>query len=394
MKRYKYDIYSKTGVYITTWKDVINEPSFSVNLNAGLSDLTVQLGRSAFSYGEDWDVDFGNQLKLYVLDEESGDAGQLIYTGYISNYEPTSDESGDKVEVTFFSYWAQLSQMIFESAGATQITYTAQDPAVILKDILDKFVAAGGVLDYAVGSIDLTGASVTYTFNTNTYQEAILKVIEFLPIGWYLRIGADNIVYLKEETTTPDHLFTFGKDIQSFNPEKRTENLVNTIYFTGAGTLYKKFVSAISVAQYGTHIAKITDTRVTDAATAQTMANRVINLLQDPEVRVILKLADSNGIENGYDTESIAVGQSCKILNVANKAENRWDDALVWDINDWDFDPQAAAAILLQIYKITYTPNYATLEIGNKQPDLARKIENINRSLIDSMTADNPATPS
>ncbi len=394
MKRFKYDIYSKTGVYITTWKDVTNEPQFSATLNAGFSELKVSLARTAFSYGEDWDVAFGNILKLYVMDKESGDAGQLIYSGYISNYEPNSSETGDKVEVTFFSFWAQLAQIMFESAGATQVTYTAQDPAVILKDVLDKFVTAGGVLAYAVGSIDLTGASVTYTFNTNTYQEVLLKIIELLPIGWYLRVGADNIVYLKQEATTPNHLFTFGKDIQTFNPEKRIENLVNTIYFTGAGTLYNKFVSVISVAQYGTHSVKITDTRVTDALTAQSMANRLINLLQDPEVRVVLELIDSNGAENGYDIESIAIGQCCKILNVSNKSENRWDDALAWDINDWDFDPSSAAAILLQIYKVSYSQNSAILEIGNKQPDLAKKIENINRSLIDSMTADNPATPS
>ena len=102
-----------------------------------------------------------------------------------------------------------------------------------------------------------------------------------------------------------------------------------------------------------------------------------------------------NGLEQkkGYDIESLFVGQMIKILNSTSKGENKWD-VMQWDVDSWDYDITNAAATPLQIQSIEYHPDYAILEVSNLQPDIAKRIEDINRNLVNRQTADNPVTPS
>ena len=69
-----------------------------------------------------------------------------------------------------------------------------------------------------------------------------------------------------------------------------------------------------------------------------------------------------------------------------------WDE-VSWDIDAWDYDITNETATLLQIQKIDYFPDYVLLEISNRQPDLAQRIEQINKKLIESLTTDNPVMP-
>ncbi len=391
MKKYLYKIYDKTGQYLTTWTDVVSEPTFSQVLNGGYTELKVKLARSVFAFGEGQDVMYDNQLKLYVMDKETNEQGALIYTGYISLYNPSTEGKTEEIEVTFLSYWAQLGRELLESAGATEVAYNT-DPSLILKDVLDKYSAGGGKLDYSGGSVDLTGTTAIYTFNTNTYAECLLKIIELAPAGWYIKIDPNNVVSMKAKPLTVQHMFTIGQDILAFRPEKRTESIVNKIYFTGLG-IFRKFQTIGSINKYGVYAKKMVDTKVSDPDTANLMAQRVLNAFGDPETRVVVKIADSNGSEKGYDIESINVGDMCKIHNTSTKAENVWD-ALMFDVDSWDYELINAAALPLQIQKIEYHPDYAVLELSNRQPDISKRIEDINKSLVDSLTAGNPSTPS
>jgi hypothetical protein len=305
----------------------------------------------------------------------------------------------ETIKVTFLSFWWKLDKMILENGSSTMLTYTSQDPSNILKDILDKFVAGGGKLDYGSGSVDLTGQALTYIFNTATYQEALLKIIELCPVGWYLRIGADDIVYLKNKSVTPIHTFTLGKDIEMYQPEKRIENIINTVYFVGGGSpnFYKKYSDTGSVATHGVFAVKYVDEQVTTDAVASVIANRIINTFKDPEVRVQIKVSDNNGesfkASQGYDIESIKVGDTCQIKNATSKSDTKFDEAF-YDIDVFDYDITNSSSLVLQIVKIDYAPDNVLLELSNRQPDINKKIDDINRAFIDSITKDNPSSPS
>ena len=398
-KKYLYKIYDSAGTFITTWTDVINEPEFSIDINGGFSELVVQLARSESDYDENVSVDYENQLKLYEFDEDTGFSGVLIYSGKISRYVPQIIGARETVEVTFLSYWWELQQMMLESTGDTEVTYTTQAPDAILRDALDKFTAAGGRLDYTGGSYDATGTTVTYKFNTATYQEVMLKCLELAPYDWYLRVGADDVIYFEQKNSVADHILTLGKDISEYYPEKRVENIINTIYFVGGGSpkLYKKYTDAASVTAYGTKAIKYVDERVTASGTSDKIKDRIFENLSEPEIRIMAKVLDNNG-ENrlngrGYDIESLYVGQTVQIRNATVKSNNLWDE-IIWDVDAWDYDITNAASQVLQIMRVQYSPDFAIIELSNKQPDIVKRIEEINRQLVDTVTADNPTTPS
>lgn len=398
-KRFLFKIYDSSGNFITTWKDVITEPTFTIDINGGFSELVLEVARLEVDYDEGNSVDYENQIKVYSFDKDAGYSGQIIYSGKLSRYTPSIHGNRETIKVTFLSYWWETEQKILERSGATVVTYTSDDPETILKDVLDKFVSAGGRLDYDTGTTTATGTTVTYSFNTVSYQEVLKKILDISPYDWYLRVGADDKIYYKQKSATATHTLTLGKEIADYEPEKRIENIVNTIYFVGGGSpkLYKKYVASGSVSSYGTHSLKYIDERVTLSATATTIKDRILNNLSEPEVRVVLKVIDNSG-ENynrglGYDIESLLVGDTVKIRNATSKGNNLWDEA-VFDTDSWDYNIVNAAGQVLQIVRLQYFPDYCIIELSNKQPDFVKRIEEINKKSVDIVTNDNPTTPS
>jgi len=398
-KSYLYKIYTSAGVFITTWTDVVTPLNIKYDINGALSPLTIRLARPETGYGENDDVKQGNRIKIYVFDKESGTSGVCVYSGLLVSYVPTVEGSEEYVDVVFYSHYWDLNNKILLSGNDTEVTYNSYDPSDIMKDLLDRYSSlTGSILDYSTSTIETTGTSVSYTFNTDTYQSAVKKVIELCPDGWYYRVEPDDLLYLKAEEVTPSHKFTIGKDIMSYTPEKKFDGIINTVYFRGGDTgggvyLYKKYTNSSSVTAYGTRATVLVDQRVTTTATAQIMADRVLNEKSSPEIRVVIKILDSNNENSlGYDIESIKVGQTCNILNATSKGYNLWDEVF-WDIDAWDFNITNAAGQSLQIMSIDYYPNYAVLELSNKQPDIAKRIEDIDKNWKDNITVDNPATP-
>jgi hypothetical protein len=571
-KIYLWKLYDSAGTFITTWEDVISEPVFSREINGGYSDLVVQLARSIYNFGEGEDVAYGNQLKLFVFDRETGDAGVCIYSGFISLYNPDSQGSKEIVEVTFLGYWTESNQYIlkgdgsgidspiygaaynnnivatmtsntapsgvasassessasykawqafdgniessvrydwctanaqasawlkydfgagnaktlqkyaitgignglyanrfqtpknwtfegsnndstwvvldtrvgeqdwaeaekrvytfinitayryyrinisaqngdsggafrlmelemmeataYSRTGSTAISYMAQSPKAIINDILSKFNSAGGRL--SLGTSDDPGTSVSYQFNSNTVQESIMQALLMCPYDYYARIDSDDKLYIKQKSATALHTFHVGRMISNYKQEKRTENIINAVYFTGGGDpkIFKEYLAAGSISAYGMHATKIVNERITNLTAADAMANRQLNLFAAPEIRITVDVIDSNNAEDGqgYDIESIKPGDTCKILGATSKGANLWDE-MMWDVDSWDFNITNAAASVLQIMKVTYKPGVVTLEISNRQPDLTQRIQQIDNNLVNSQTVDNPVIP-
>lgn len=389
-KRFQYKVYTSAGVFITTWNDVISEPTFYSEMNGGYSELKINLARKVDNFGEGVDVKIGNQVKVYVFDKDNSTTGVCIYSGYIALYQPIVDGGQQTLEIVVYNWWAELARIMLLNGTATTLAYSSYDPANILKDILTK---AACHLTYSGGSIDLTSTVVSYTYNSNFVQEAVLKIPELCPANWYFRVGADDLVYLKLMPATPTHKFYVGRNIIYYSQEKRAENIVNEVFFQGTG-IWKKYIAAGSVALYGIYTQLLIDERVTLTSTADIMANRILTQFSAPEIRITIRVLDNNGVSNsmGYDIESINVGDTCKIFNATSKADSLWDLS-TWDVDYWDYDITNSAAVNLQIAKKTYFPDYCELEITNFQPNIAKRIEDINRSFVDSLTVDNPTTP-
>jgi hypothetical protein len=182
---------------------------------------------------------------------------------------------------------------------------------------------------------------------------------------------------------------------------RRIEDVVNRVYFTGfttaSGTgLFRVYSNSGSISSYGLHAIHKVDQRVTNTATADTMANRILTAKSTPEIRTAIEILDSNG-ENqyrGYDIESITPGDTMKIGNIrgAVRTYTRWD-SFSWDVDVWDQTLATSAADVIQILSFDYTPDKIRIEASSRLPEISKRIEDIDRNLNASQTVDNPTTP-
>lgn len=398
-KSYIYRVFSNLGAWITTWtKEVISEPRFKMTINGGASEFMIELARKFDNFGEDVDVKLNNKVEVWVQDKESVN-GRLLYSGYISGYKPSVHGVEEKVQITLFPYYAQFQHMILrDSSGNTTLTYNSYDPSDILKDVIDKYRSIlGGLINYSTDSVKQTNTTVSYTFNANTIKECLDKIIELAPAKWYWRVDPDNIIYLQPHNIFADHQFALGLEVEDLETYRRVEDLTNRVLFVGGGNpaLFRKYENSGSQDSYGLYEKKIVDQRVTTAATAEIMATNEINTKKDPEIRSNFNIIDSNGpTARGYDIETIKVGQSLKIRNLKSNtaAITLWDVAF-WDVDVWDQTLATSAADVIQILSLDYTPDTIKIEASSRLPQIAKRIEDIQRNLEVTQMVNNPASP-
>lgn len=401
-KKVEYKVYKPDGTYVSNiTKNVTSDLEIVEEMNANGSQVVMTLGVPADDFGEGVTIVHDYNVKIYVYDQDAPN-GVKKFDGYISSYKPRFTSQGDRVDVTLLSYGLKMDEMYLEDAGSTTLTYNSQDPSIILRDIMDKFAAAGGNIDYTTSTIPLTGTTVSYTFNTMTYWEAAKKCLELAPSGWYLYIDqANNVLYFQQRVDTADYLFLLDKHIEELIIEKTIENMVNTVYFRGGdpgtGILYKKYTRPGSITTFGTKAISMVDERVTVTATASTMANTVLDNRSGVELRTSITIID-NAIDRskGYDLESIILGKMAALGGAGlggGTGTSLWDK-MQWDVDYWDYDLANLSTVVIQITKLRYNVDKVVLDLSTVPPDVNKRIEDINRNLEASRTADNPATPS
>lgn len=391
----------------------------NINLSAsGLSNLTLG-GISRFGFRLAWDTAGSftgtwtangmTSFAFYQADYAGTTRDPKMTITYLLIPKATYSNSNPYASGKLRSYngtsWSDVASgdlyFIANTGGnTTSVAYSGQDPSDILKAAVDNFNDNGGRVTYSGSSVDATGTTASYTFNTNTVLEVINKARELAPAGWYWYVDpATSLVNFHQKSGTADHYLTLGKDIRKIKVDKRTENIVNTVFFRGGDTgggayLYKKYQDTVSVGLYGIRAVRYTDERVTLSATAAAISNGIINDSGVPEIRATIEVSDSNGDGFGYDTESISVGDVVNIQSVpGNTNRSLWDVAL-WDVDRWDYNIQQLGSMYLQIVRLERYPDYVRVFCSTIPPDISKRIEQINRKLEGAQTADNPSAPS
>lgn len=272
-KSYMYKIYDPDWNFLGVWNDVVSEFGYSQEINSAGSAIDVTLARNSDSASAVYDVladdsgdpiitddsneiaaevdtvaaigagttvDLNLNVRVYEFSSNTLDVeGDLVFTGYISKYTSQYGTTENTV-VSIFSYGADLDNWVLEDSGQTRVQYFSEEPSDILKDVLDKFTANDGLIDYDGTSItDVSTAiggpwNTSYTFNTNTGLEAVKKCLELAPTDWFFYTDlATNLLHFHPRPTTPDHLFYLGKHIHTLSLEKYMEDLTNLVYFQG-----------------------------------------------------------------------------------------------------------------------------------------------------------------
>lgn len=287
----------------------------------------------------------------------------------------TGTYSGGSLAVNDGSGWAaQSSDMDFQLytlGGVTTVTITSTDPAYMVKQILDFARSRGSRVNYTPASIEATGTLATYTFKTMTCREAIEKALELCPADTYLHYDfGQNIVHLHPLATSPLHTLTRGKDIRNLKIRRTMREMVNEVYFSGAGnpSLYDKTVDTGSHTSYRPKIAKMSDNRVANLTDSSILSQAEINRKKNP------LYTGSGDIVDSVDDyiEDFEAGD-----RIAFQGFGNWMDSLV-----------------LVLAQATYEQDELGVTLGAVLPPQSQRVEDLKKELDLQQQVNNPNSPS
>jgi hypothetical protein len=428
LKKYLYKVFDSNNVYITNWNDVISEFEYTQEINTGGSAVEISLGRTSdplrnesgalltedgdtfITEGGDTitavsetsnatgfgtDVALNNNVEIYVVYGESGTriteaddtritedgdtrvvdsgapSGRIIFKGYISKIISQYGQS-ETLQVTLLSHGAELDNYLIESGTDTQITYNSYDPSNILKDVINKYRSAGGIVSFDSTTIETTGSTVSYLIKVNTALEAIDRCLKLAPTDWYWYLDqGTNLINFRAKPTIPSHTFVLGKHIENFSVEQHIEDITNVVYFSGGDigggvNLFNKYTDTTSISNYRRGLEKISDNRVTDDTSAQIISESEINRKKNPIYRSSITILDT-----AYNIEDIVVGQLVAFDGFGNFIDD----------------------LTLQITSLRYSPDFVTMQLGSNLPAVSKRVEDIKRQLHQKDVESNPSAP-
>lgn len=253
----------------------------------------------------------------------------------------------------------------------TTTTYSTDDPTTqIMSGILSDYNARGGFVTER--DFEATGLSITYTFNQATIFDALRKVLELSPTGYYsyIDLGTAEMDIL-QQTDTADFTVVRGKDVNQLDVVLSIEQVRNYLLFTGGPAptinLYRDYQDSESASFYGLRTVSRTDNRVTTAATADAIGDTFIAESSDEiqETSVIIPVT-------AMDISLLVPGKNIGFRNFGTFID----------------------AMVLQIVRRDFTTKAVTLSLGKLPIRMNDQIQRINRGLLNEQTLNNPGSPS
>jgi len=262
----------------------------------------------------------------------------------------------------------------FSGAPTTTTTYTSDDPVSdMAHGILLDYNARGGFITER--DFEATGLSLTYTFVVATILDALKKILELCPTGYYSYIDLGTAeIDIKQMSATPDFMVVRGRHINELNLAMSIEQVKNYLLLsggdTGGGTnLYKDYTDSESTTNYGIRTATKSDNRITLDVTADAVGDSFIEENAD-EIQETMLVVNNEHV----DITQFVPGKTIGFKNFGNFIDD----------------------MVLQI--VRREPNFsdgiATLTLGRLPVRMNDEIQRINRDLLNEQTINNPSAPS
>lgn len=275
------------------------------------------------------------------------------------------------------SYFPLTKDLWFKTAyGAptTTATYTSDDPVTeMAHGILLDYNDRGGYITER--DFEATGLSLTYTFVVATILDAIKKVLELSPSGYYSYIDLGTAeIDIKQMSETADFTVVRGRHINELNLALSIEQVKNYLLLsggdTGGGTnLYRDYTDTESASDYGIRTATKSDNRITLAATADAIGDSFIeeNASERQETTLVVK-------DEHVDITQFTPGKTIGFRNFGNFIDD----------------------MVLQI--VRREPNYSdgicTLTLGRLPIRMNDEVQRLSREILNEQTIANPTAPS
>ena len=295
-------------------------------------------------------------------------AGYANGARYVSEYSGGSG-GGSYVETTGDLYFFTKS-----GVPTTTTTYTSDDPVSdMAHGIFLDYNARGGYITER--DFEATGLSLTYTFVVAFIYDALKKILEMCPTGYYAYIDLGTAeIDIKQVSETADFTVVRGRNLVELNLVMSIEQVKNYLLLTGGDTgggtnLFRDYTDNESAHRYGIRTATKSDNRITLSATADAIGNSFIeeNADEIQETTIVVK-------NEHVDITQFTPGKTIGFKNFGN-----FIDTLV-----------------LQI--VRREPNFsdgiATLTLGRLPKRQTDELQRLQRGLLDEQTIKNPNAPS
>ncbi len=326
MIRYDIKAYTKEGTYITTINPnvVMNDISFSSNVNGGLGQLNLNL---ALSFG---DTTFhGGEIIKVILYNERYKQGKQIYMWFVSQISRVYDTNKGYIKLVCLWIASLLTSVLFTwSYNGTAET--------ILNAIIAEFNSNYAWSLISVGGIDEYEENINVEFKDWTScQKAIEQVNEIA--NYYRFINAEWKFYFRKKGTQTEHIMANKQEVESMNLNYSIESIVNRIFVARKDGTVKMYEDNISQSLYGIKEEYSNQQSIVDATTQDEFGNNYIAQYSNP------KNASTVVVNSEYDIEKIEPWDTITIVNSEYEIKN------------------------LTIEKINYSPSKVTLTLEENE---------------------------
>jgi hypothetical protein len=274
------------------------------------------------------------------------------------------------------SWTTETGDLYFETyygLPTTTATYSTDDPvSEMAHGILLDYNARGGYIKER--DFEATGLSLTYTFVVATILDAIRKIIEMCPAGYYSYIDLGTAeIDIKQVSDSPDFTVVRGRNITELSLGLTIEQVKNYLLLSGGETgginLFRDYLDTESAGNYGSRTATKSDNRITQSATADAIGDSFIeeNANELQETTLVLK-------DEHIDITQFTPGKTIGFKNFGNFIDD----------------------MVLQIAR--REPNFSdgivTLTLGRLPVRMNDEIQRLSRELTNEQTINNPSAPS
>lgn len=306
----------------------------------------------------------GQSIRVYGNNSSVYSNGSM----YQSNYSGGSG-GGSFLEVAGDMYFVTKT-----GDPTTTATYTLDDPvSEMAHGIMLDYNSRGGLITER--DFEATGLSLTYTFVVAFIHDAIKKILELAPNGYYVYVDVGTAeMDIKQVSDTADFVVTRGRHINELDLALSIEKVKNLLLLSGGDVgggvnLYQQYQDSVSVSNYGVRTATKSDNRVTLPNTANAIGASFIEENSEETQETTLTILNEH-----MDITLLTPGKTIGFRNFGNFIDD----------------------MVLQIVRreINLSDGVAKLSLGRLPVRLNSEFQRLSRELLDQQTIDNPSAPS
>jgi Concanavalin A-like lectin/glucanases superfamily len=405
-------VYDYNGNFVDCVRDAPILSGFKESINAVTSSLKVQLPRKFEQIDLPGETNAhgimqqGYVWKYYLFGPGLPSSGLLRYSGQVDEYVPQINENGE--ETIAVTLTPQGSAIADSGLGATVTFGTANNPSTYV-DPLAQFDYWFNTTDPVTGNTycypltldpnnpTSSGVATQFSYTNQNIKSMLDNTILMLPANYFYRTNPDNTVTRNQTPLTAQHVLQVGVHIVNPQYSQSWIQTKTAVFFLGGtdpttvttanpnGNPITAIARGADMTTIGERLYLHNESRVTDQATANALAQGDLAYYDQPMLRTKIRVPDFRGPNPsiGYDIESIKVGDSIQIQdNTYNGASTKWDNS-TWGNGIWDQSPGPALDVVGIITSLNYGFYYIDIEIGLPQPNLARAVSQVQQKLQD-----------